>query len=90
MAKQTYREIGYDVWGNDKDGYEVNDVYKRGLVEIDPDKDLVKEMRKAGLLRKGVRSSRVQIEGESDYTLYVTDARNGRPEFELRLEPQEA
>lgn len=89
MAKQTYREIGYDVWGNDNDGYHVNDTYKLGLVELDPDKDLVKEMRKAGLLRKYVRSSRVWIDGSPDHTIYVSDARNGRPEFELRLESQE-
>jgi len=89
MAKQTYREIGYDVWGNDNDGYHVNDTYKLGLVELDPDKDLVKEMRKAGLLRKYVRSSRVRIDGEPGHTWYITDNKTGRPEFELRLEPQE-
>jgi hypothetical protein len=87
--KRQYRECSYDVWGNEKDGYEVNDVFPGRLVTIDDEKDLVKEFRKVGLLKKGVRSSRVQIDGESDYTLYVTDNKTGRPEFELRCEPQE-
>jgi hypothetical protein len=66
--------------------HEVNDVFSRGLVTIDDEKDLIKEFRKVGLLKKGVQSYRVGIDGEPGYTLYVTDNKTGRPEFELRCE----
>lgn len=81
---RRYREYGYDVWGNNKDGYEVNDVFKRDIVEIDDQKDLIKEMRKQGLIKKGVRSKSIGIDGEPGYTFYITDNRNGCPAFELR------
>jgi len=86
--KRQYRECSYDVWGNRKDGYEVNDVFPGRLVTIDDEKDLIKEFRRVGLLKKGVQSYRVGIDGEPGYTLYVTDNKTGRPEFELRCESE--
>jgi len=82
----TYRVYSYDVWGNERDGYDVNDVYRGDTVEINPDKDIVSELRKAGLIKKGIRSKSIGNDGEPGYTWYVTDNRNGRPEFELRFE----
>lgn len=32
--KTTWKLATYDVWGNPQDGYEVNDVYGKGSVEI--------------------------------------------------------
>jgi hypothetical protein len=87
--KRQYREYTYDVWGNHREGYHVNDVYRGGVVTIDDEKDLIKEFRKVGLLRKGVQSYRVGIEGEPGATWYVTDLKTGRPAFELRCESQE-
>lgn len=82
----TYRVYNYDVWGNKLDGFEVNDVYRGDLVTIDESKDLVSELRKAGLIKKGIHAKSVGIEGETGCTWYVTDNRNGRPAFELRFE----
>lgn len=31
----TWQVCTYDVWGNAEDGYDVNDVYKQGEVELD-------------------------------------------------------
>lgn len=81
-----YREYGYDIWGNKKDGYQVNDCYRRGIVEIDDQKDLIKELRKQGLIKKGVRTKSVRIDGEHGHAFYITDNRNGMPAFELRHE----
>jgi hypothetical protein len=34
--KYTYRVYTYDVWGNEEDGYEVNDVFRTSeTVELD-------------------------------------------------------
>jgi len=84
--KRQYREYTYDVWGNRRDGYHVNDVYRGRNVTIDDDRDLIKELRKVGLLRKGVRSYRIGIDGEPGYSFYISDLKTGRPEFELRCE----
>ena len=83
---KAYKLYTYDVWGNEEDGYEVNNVYATDRViylPSDPsDKDILDALRRAGEIRKGVRSNLVQIEGESGYTLYISYKH--RPEMELR------
>jgi hypothetical protein len=88
MEKKNYRLYTYDVWGNEKDGYEVNDCFKTSEVyEIDndlSDKDLIKSLKTQGLIKKGIHAKSITIDGEPDYTFYFEY--KGRPEFELRLE----
>lgn len=87
--KRTYRDYGYDLWGNDKDGWHVNDVYRGDTVEIDDDKPLIPQLRKAGLLKKGIRETSILVEGEPGYTYYIMDGRKrtyGKPAMELRCE----
>lgn len=95
MAK--FQFCTYDVWGNAKDGYEVNDVFSRGHIEIPVsvlelrnsddfhsfDSRLMKSLRKVGVL-KGFQCRSVEIEGEPDYTLYFNQKRDSLPLCELR------
>jgi hypothetical protein len=49
-----YEYISYDVWGNDDDGYEVNQSFHTGeIVKIDPlddDEGLIKSLQEQGFL----------------------------------------
>lgn len=82
-----YRLIDYDVWGNDKDGYEVNQAFLTNtfidLTDkiINDDKLLIKDLKKAGIIRKGIHANKIGILGD-DITMYFEY--KGRPEFELR------
>ena len=73
MAK--YEIYDYDVWGNPKDGYEVNDVYSTGIeIEIPDeatDEQIIKQLKNVGFLRKGLHARSFSIDGEPEYSLYV-------------------
>ena len=74
----AYEIITYDVWGNAKDGWEVNDAYRTGRhVRIRPDASDYAINRAVGL--RGV-----QWDGDPEYGLYGTFKRTGRPALELR------
>ena len=81
-----YEYISYDVWGNESDGYEVNQSFHTGeYIEIDPDlsdKDLLISMIRQGFIKDSICFDAVDIQGEPEYSLYFEY--NGRPEFELR------
>jgi hypothetical protein len=87
-----WRLYTYDVWGNARDGFDVNDVFKTSTIlefsDNASDADIVKALKKAGYLRKGIRTSSIKFDGD-DETIYFSDARNGRPEGELRREKKE-
>lgn len=84
----TFKLYTYDVWGNSRDGFEVNDRYSNGMVTI-----RVKESKyNVGTpqefssfhptnlqLSRAVGAKGLEWDGESDYTLYAALKRNGRP-----------
>ena len=80
----------YDVWGNARDGYEVNDRSASGetvvIYENDDDKTILARMRDAGLIGKGVKTSGIEIDGELPWNLYFTSAK-GKPLGELTASP---
>ena len=75
---RKYEVISYDVWGNAREGFQVNAAYSTGrVVEIDPDATDYAINR-----RVGVRG--VTWDGDPDYSLYGEVKRNGRPALEMR------
>lgn len=74
--------ITYDVWGNAREGFWVNNAFRTGeTVEIDWDKDSDRAINR----RLGIRG----VEWEFSWgTAYGTLKRNGMPALELRdVEP---
>jgi len=78
------RAYAYDVWGNENEGYWVNDRYNTGEVyDVDlglKDKDLIASLKRQGCITKGIHAKSVTIEGD-EYGLYFEY--KGRPDFEL-------
>jgi hypothetical protein len=76
-----------DVWGNEEEGFEINDVYpSRGKIEIPTDAkdaDIVRMLKDEGFLKDTVKFSDVEIEGD-EYELYIRDSKTSEPVFELR------
>lgn len=81
----SYELIEYDVWGNARDGYEVNDAFHTNqFYDIDSDwnnAQLVGELKKQGLIKKRIRAKSVEMDGD-DQVIYFSY--KGKPEFELR------
>jgi hypothetical protein len=90
----VYDLFDYDVLGNKKDGFEVNDIYhvESGIVLAESvvldDKKLIRALKKLGIVKKGVHAKSLYIDGEPDATLYFDDVRmevgGFCPAFELR------
>jgi hypothetical protein len=80
----------YDVWGNARDGYDVNDRSSSGtMVELrdgDGRKDIFAKMRAAGLIDKGVKTTGIEIDGDLPWGLNFTSAK-GKPLGELSEPP---
>ena len=94
---RLYKLVNYDVWGNARDGYEVNDAHYTGdvlaLRDDMPDgfgasdAEVIRALKRCDYLKRGVRTKSLKIEGEPGYTLYVTVTTTrepGRPLCELR------
>lgn len=81
-----YRMYVYDVWGNARDGYEVNELFRTETVidlETDVNDELIRKLKKEGLIKKRACKSDIEFEGD-DEVLYVIY--KGKPAFELELE----
>jgi len=84
MARAFFRVYALDVWGNARDGYDVNEEHDTGRVlevryrgEFVPDDALIRALRRDGWLDKGVRSSSVEID-DAWPDLTIMDARQPR------------
>ena len=87
-ASTTYTVHGLDVWGNAREGFDVNDVYpSRGRVTIPDDTtdaEVVQALKREGFIDSRIRFNSVSVDGESGYSLYIGESRTGKPVYELR------
>lgn len=69
-----YQLWTYDIWGNAKDGFEVNDRYKQKIVEL-PENASNKQIRRAlydsGVFGRGIMTAALDIDGDPEYALYI-------------------
>jgi hypothetical protein len=84
--KHEYQIVFYELWGNSKDGYEVNDTFPTSetviIGETATDEEIVKILTDYIIGLDSVNISDICIDGEPEYTLYVE--LNGKPFVELR------
>ena len=84
---RKYQIATLDVWGNEKDGFEVNNVYKTSdsilLKEDFSNKDVMKALKKEGFLKKYCQERWLNFEC-SDYSfICIESARTGEPLYYL-------
>lgn len=84
---KTWTLWSLDVWGNARDGFEVND---RGKVNSDlyiadeSDKGVIAALKAGGYIDAHVKPSQIDVDdGGSADTLYINQKRNGRPVYQL-------
>ena len=95
MARiRHYQLWTYDVWGNAEDGYEVNDRRKHGTIDIKCKNEVFNANTPQEFttycptdlqLSRAVGCRGLSWDGESDYTLYATREKDGKPEGELEF-----
>lgn len=80
-----------DVWGNQKDGFEVNDRSKQGEYKVPcdfgtwSDEQLVRWLKDYGFIRKGVHRSSLSFDGD-DLTIYVEQSRDSYPLYQIEID----
>lgn len=85
-----FQLVEYDVWGNEEDGFFVNDVYPSILhFELDEeiledDEKLIQFLKEKDVIDKSISQEEIEIDGDPYCTLFFTDKTNGCPSFEIR------
>lgn len=80
-----YKVFSLDVWGNEKEGFDVNDRSSLGNITLPLDADdrtLVKGLKSEGIIGKFCKTKSFSIDGD-DYSLNIDWASNSRPLFTL-------
>jgi len=88
-APRTWKIITYDVWGNEEDGYEVNQAFYSGAeIELPPepsDEHVRSALVQAGYLRKGIQLRTLDFDGD-DGLIQIKRKRDGRPLLEIQVQ----
>jgi hypothetical protein len=83
----NYRLITYDVWGNNEDGFYVNNKFKtETMIDVSSDasdEKIIGILKEKGILTDKANKNNIQIDGESDSVLFFEDSERGMPLFEL-------
>jgi len=85
---KTFPVLSIDAWGNPEDGYEWNQWFHVGTIELDLDaenREIIQAMVNAGYLTpKGLDVATVEDDG---YNLVIIDKETGEPAFAIEYGP---
>ena len=90
MAK--YELIEYDTWGNEEEGFEVNDVYRTGIVydisDTETDEEIIKRMcteekQFPSGISIGQYNTATWLKSEAEDQVHIVDESDFAIEFEL-------
>ena len=76
MSNTTYKVCTLDVWGNSEDGFDVNDQFAAGSIELSAemsDSEILQKLADEGFL--------TGLMDETDWALYQFYWRNSGPKF---------
>lgn len=86
---ERWRLFHYDVWGNAKDGWEVNKKFFRNNVflPIESTNDQILEaLKKCGFFHEKVKIDNVDIDQSNEQTIYISDGNDDMPLCELAFD----
>lgn len=87
VKSEMWDVVAYDVRGNARDGYEVNDKHRVGKVHLPEsvlsgtDAAVVSFLKKAGIIGPAAKNSRFTLDGDDDVIYFDY---GGKPDFELQ------
>ncbi len=82
---ETWQVVNYDVWGNDDDGYEVNDLYPGSRFSVADGQNVLAAAIEAGELDADW-DERLEVDNNvySETSIYLNVKANGKPAGEFR------
>jgi hypothetical protein len=85
---KTYNVISYDVWGNLKDGYEVNQAFCTShyidVDDTDSDTAIIRKLKVIEYLNPKTRT-KFTLDSSTEECIYINRERDSFPICELRL-----
>lgn len=80
--------ITYDVWGNTEDGYEVNDSFTAGHIDLAEeehfdDAAVLASLIEAGHVAEDTELNQLSFDGDDD-VVYICDAFDGKPVISIQ------
>ena len=83
-----YEIIELDVWGNKRDGFDLNNLFKTGEYISLPveftDKQLILELKRAGVIKRNIRYTSIGLLYFDDGNMIcIEDSRTGEPALQL-------
>jgi hypothetical protein len=92
-TEKRYTLWSFDVWGNETDGFDINDRYKQSsdfVVETEApdgqptDAELLAALQSAGYIKPTAKLSDIDFDGD-DMQCHITQTSNGYPLYGLEL-----
>ena len=76
----VWRVWTYDVWGNRREGYEINDRYDQGYIPVkgSSEKAILRALKDKGILKSGTRMTSLSFDGDNQF-IQIESARDGYP-----------
>ena len=88
MSNTTYKVCTLDVWGNSEDGFDVNDQFAAGSIELSAemsDSEILQKLADEGFLTANAVDCG-EIDSSDDLFMTVQDKEDGRPVLDLYSE----
>jgi hypothetical protein len=85
---QKYRVCGLDVWGNEDDGFEVNDSHDIGFIEIEnncSDEQIIKSLVDKGFLNAAALEL-AEVDFVGNEAIFINEKDTGRPSLNLMVD----
>lgn len=86
IREEQWDVYNYDVWGNEDDGFDVNDVFRWGSVILPENPTLaqvIENLKRVGFLSDEATVESIREDGDDD-VIYLDDASNNYPLCQLR------
>ena len=82
IAMEKWQVVDLDVWGNEEDGFEVNNVFRLDIyIDLPEDftkTDVIKALKQVGYLKKHIQNRQLSMEDNEDFIL-IEQTKNGCP-----------
>jgi len=87
ISGKLYGIHSLDVWGNEEDGFEVNEIYSKDQdLEIPTqatNSEIIRILKEEGFINKTAKNENIEIDDSGD-EIWINDARTGEPIYNLK------
>lgn len=84
---RQFEIVELDVWGNAREGFDINNLYKSGVYISLPmefgSADVILALKRAGWMKQGIHHKSVHVDGDFETFIFIEHAKTGEPACQL-------